>query len=236
MIPKIIHISWKDKSVINSQSDLIVNGLKNLIALNPGWDVQISTDEEVDAYLKRVLDDADYALIADVGIVAKTDLWRLIKLLEVGGVYIDIDRLCNKPLDPLLEDGVKWVLPICGDMDFSHDFMMTAPGNPAYANTIKLYLDRRRAGHTNIYFLGAQTYMHGVTYTLLGEMIDSNPGVERFDKIREHLSSIPFIRAHQELPPSDTVMYQGDITPEGWESMKREFYKENQIKHWTGEW
>ena len=235
MIPKIVHLSWKDKDVVNSQSGLIKNGLRNLIDLNPDWRIEISTDAEVDAYLKDHLGE-DYGLVEDAGIVAKTDIWRLIKLFKEGGLYIDIDRFCNVPLNDLIDDSTKWVLPTCGNMDFSHDFMMSEPGNPVFANTINIYLNRRKAGHTGVYFLGAQTYMHGVTYTLFGQMINSNPGKEAFDQIREHISKIPFIKTYRENPPADTIIYQGDVTAVSWEAMKRQFYAENQIKHWTGEW
>ena len=235
MIPKIVHLSWKDKDVVNSQSGLIKNGLRNLIDLNPDWRVEISTDAEVDAYLKDNLGE-DYALVEDAGIVAKTDIWRLIKLFKEGGLYIDIDRFCNVPLNDLIDDSTKWVLPTCGNMDFSHDFMMSEPGNPVFANTINIYLNRRKAGHTGVYFLGAQTYMHGVTYTLFGQMINSDPGEEAFEQIREHISKIPFIKTYRENPPADTIIYKGDVTAVSWEAMKRQFYSENQIKHWTGEW
>lgn len=236
MIPKIVHMSWKTKAVVNDESDLIKNGLRNLIDLNPDWDIQISTDEEVDAYLKAALLESDYELIKDAGIVPKTDLWRLMKLYDEGGVYMDIDRLCNIPLSSLTDDKTKWVLPTCVDVDFSHDFMMTAPGNPAYANTIQLYIERRRAGHTSVYFLGPQTYMHGVTMALFGQPVNTSPGKEAFDAMRDHISKTGFIKTYRETPPYDTLVYKGDITPDGWESMKRKFYADNGIKHWTGEW
>lgn len=236
MIPKVVHMSWKDKDVVNSQSDLIKNGLRNLIDLNPDWRIEISTDEEVDAYLQKMLPAHDYELIKDVGIVPKTDIWRLIKLYKEGGVYLDIDRFCNIQLDGLMDSETKWVLPTCADVDFSHDFMMTAPGNPAFANTITLYLSRRKDGHTNVYFLGPQTYMHGVTYTICGQSVDTNPGKEEFDKIRSRIAEMPFIKTYRETPPYDTMLYKGDVTSESWEAMKRGFYAENKIKHWTGEW
>ena len=235
MIPKIVHLSWKNKDVINSRSDLIQNGLRSLIDLNPDWRIEISTDAEVDAYLKEQLGE-DYNLIAEAGIVAKTDIWRLIKLFKEGGLYIDIDRFCNIRLNDLMDESTKWVLPTCADVDFSHDFMMSEPGNPVFANTINIYLSRRKEGHTGVYFLGAQTYMHGVTYTLFGQMINSNPGEEAFDQIRDHISKIPFIKTYRENPPADTIIYKGDVSAVSWEAMKRQFYKENQIKHWTGEW
>ena len=235
MIPKLIHMSWKTKDVVHSQDELIQKGLHNLIALNPEWQLDISTDEEVDAYLQTVLG-SDYALVKDVGIVPQTDLWRLFKLYTEGGLYIDIDRLCNISLNDVLDDTTKCVLPTCEDADFSHDFMLSAPNNPIFANTIDLYIRRRKEGHTNVYFLGPQTYMHSVTYTLLGQIINSNPGPEIFDEIRKYIASTGFIKTYRESPPGDTMLYQGPITAEQWESMKRKFYADNQIKHWTGEW
>ena len=235
MIPKLIHMSWKTKDVVHSQDELIQKGLHNLIALNPEWQLDISTDEEVDAYLQTVLG-SDYALVKDVGIVPQTDLWRLFKLYTEGGLYIDIDRLCNISLNDVLDDTTKCVLPTCEDADFSHDFMLSAPNNPIFANTIDLYLRRRKEGHTNVYFLGPQTYMHSVTYTLLGQIINSNPGPEIFDEIRKYIASTGFIKTYRESPPGDTMLYQEPITAEQWESMKRKFYADNQIKHWTGEW
>ena len=228
-------MSWKTKDVVHSQDELIQKGLHNLIALNPEWQLDISTDEEVDAYLQTVLG-SDYALVKDVGIVPQTDLWRLFKLYTEGGLYIDIDRLCNISLNDVLDDTTKCVLPTCEDADFSHDFMLSAPNNPIFANTIDLYIRRRKEGHTNVYFLGPQTYMHSVTYTLLGQIINSNPGPEIFDEIRKYIASTGFIKTYRESPPGDTMLYQEPITAEQWESMKRKFYADNQIKHWTGEW
>jgi hypothetical protein len=236
MIPKIIHLSWKSKDVVNNKSDLITNGLKNLIELNPDWDVQISTDDEVNEYLKANLSEQQYKLIENIGIVPQTDIWRLLKLFNTGGLYIDIDRLCNRPLSDLLQDGVKWVLPTCEDNDFSHDFMMTAPGNPAFANVIKLYFDRRAAGHTNVFFLGAQTYLHGVTHSLVGEMIDTNPGAKKFKLLREKINSTGFIKTYKESLPHNSIIYKGTISTNEWESMKRKFYADSGIKHWTNEW
>jgi len=46
----------------------------------------------VDNYLRENISDEDYGLIRDSGIVEKLDLWRLVKLYNEGGLYIDLDR------------------------------------------------------------------------------------------------------------------------------------------------
>ena len=103
MIPKIIHIAWNDKEVLKSDAPLIKHGLKKLVELNPDWDLQISDDADIEAYLQEKMAE-DYELAQSLHIVAKTDIWRLYKMFLEGGLYIDIDRLCNMPLSKLIDD------------------------------------------------------------------------------------------------------------------------------------
>ena len=74
MIPKKIHLSWKDKDLLESKSELVQLGVKRLAELNPDWELVISTDAEVDQYLSDNLPADDYERIADCHIVQKTDL------------------------------------------------------------------------------------------------------------------------------------------------------------------
>jgi hypothetical protein len=234
-IPKIAHIAWKTKDVVDSKSPLIVNGLHKLIDLNPDWTVTVYDDNDIDEYLRSVLNKRDYNLIKDIHIVEKTDLWRLFKLYNEGGLYMDIDRFCNIPLSEIITDGIKCVLPTCLEWDFSQDFMLTEPKNPIQAKTIELILQRRYEGHKKVFFLGPQTYMHAVTTVLFGEMINTDPGVEKFAEMRKYMEQIPFIKTYREHPPYDTIIYKGDDTMD-WVKLKKEFYAEANIKHWSGEW
>ena len=236
MIPKIIYLSWKTKDLLESGSPLVAEGVKRLVELNPDWEVTIYDDADVDQYLKNKIEPELYALIADKHIVQKTDLWRLIKLFEEGGVYMDIDRFVDTPLDDLIDENTKWVLPTCRDWDFSHDFMMTAPRNPAYHCAAMLYLQRLKEGHTSVYFLGPQTYMHGITLTLLGDMVDTNPGVEVFDKMRAVMAATGFIKTYREDPPYNTIVFRGQHLGLDWEQEKRSLYAQSGLKHWSGEW
>jgi mannosyltransferase OCH1-like enzyme len=180
----------------------------------------------------------------DCHIVVKSDMWRLLKLYTEGGVYLDLDRFCNISFSDILTDDIRCVLPTCLDMDFSQDFMMSAPQNPIYLQAYKMSMGRRKQGHTNTYFLGPQTYMHAVTYVLMGEIIDSNPGEEVFAKIRQRLSEIPFIKTYREYPPYDTIIYKhdentfkmGNSNTSDWVQIKKNFYADFKLKHWTGEW
>lgn len=234
-IPKNVHLSWKHKNILNSQSPLILNGMKKLVDLNPDWQVTIYDDKDIDDYIKDALSRSDYDLIENTHIVAKTDIWRLLKLRSEGGLYVDIDRLCNISLSDLIDDKTMWVLPTYRDSDFSHDFMMTAPNNPAFDKAIDLYLDRRRMGHTNIYFLGPQTYMNAISIVLCGKMLNTDPGKDAFEHLRAAINQAPFIKTYRENPPNDTIIYKSDELID-LEIMKRQFYAEEGLRHWTGEW
>jgi len=240
-IPKQVHIAWNDKTVLSNPSPLIQNGLKNLVDMNPDWTITIHDDQDIDNYIKDWLSADDYTLLADKHIVEKSDIWRLIKMYNEGGMYVDIDRYCNVKLDSLFDENTKLVLPTCLDNDFSQDIMISAPQNPIYLKTIELILQRRQQGHTNTFFLGPQTYMHAVTEVLCGETINTDPGLEKFIDIRSIISNTGFIKTYKEYPPYDTIIYKHDAsefkTEDGlikpWNDYKKDLYVSSGIGHWS---
>jgi hypothetical protein len=232
LIPKVIHVTWKSKDILNSNHIFPQNTIQKLVELSPNWKLELSDNQEIDQYLKDNLDLSDYNLLENRHIVEKCDVWRLIKLYKEGGAYVDIDRLCNTSLDDILDEKTKLVLPICKDYDFSQDFMCSSPGNPIFLETLKLNLERRYGGANSVYFLGPQTYMHGILISLYGEIIEAN-----FKEIRNMLEDADFIKTYDENPPYDTVIYRNAKDKIfDHESMKRDFYAKSELKHWTGEW
>jgi mannosyltransferase OCH1-like enzyme len=235
MIPKKIHLSWNDKNILDSEFDLIKLGAQRLRSLNSNWEFSVHTDEEIIDYLRENMG-VDFRLVENFHIVPKTDIWRLYKMYYEGGIYVDLDRLANVHLDTVISDNVKQVLPTCRHYDFSHDIMISEPGNILFANTIDLYLFRRKQGHHGVYFLGPQTYMHSVTYTFTQKIINTNPGEDVFLDLLDKLKSFSGLLIYEENPPYNTFIYRGKEIIEDHETMKRNFYKENGLKHWTGEW
>lgn len=236
IIPKIVHVSWKSKTVVESAHQLITHGLRNVIDLNPDWDVTVHQDSDVDYYLKNMLLHNEFELIKHKHIVDKVDLWRLLKIYHEGGVYLDIDRLCNQPFSVLVQENTKWVVPTCRDYDFSHDFMMSAPQNPVYINAANLLLQRRKQGWDNTYFLGTQTYMHALTHTVFGQVINTDPGTDVFIAMRNQLDQLDYVNVIREDPPYNTAIYQNNNSFVNWEFYKRDFYASQGVRHWTNEW
>ena len=235
-IPKKIHIAWKSKDLLDSNSIFIKNCIKGFVDLADGWEHAIYTDDEIDEYLKNKISPVDYRMLKDRHIVEKTDVWRLLKLYFEGGMYVDIDRLCNISINDILKEDTKLVLPTCLNHSFSQDFMCSSPNNPIYAEALTLNLERRRQGHNSTYFLGPQTYFHAVSKILTGKYIDINPGDDIMEQMREKILSTNFIVTYKENPPYDTITYSSKEIPFDHEQEKRNFYKESGLRHWTNEW
>lgn len=235
MIPKKIHLSWKDKNIFNVDSLLIKYGIKRLRDLNPDWQIQVTTDEEIDDYLNDNMRQ-DFKLVENKGVVAKTDIWRLYKMFYEGGMYVDIDRFCDVNLSEVIDNKVEQIIPVCRTYDFSHDLMISVPNNSVFSTAISMYIHRIKMGHTNIYFLGPQTYMHAITYTLLGRMVNTDPGPEKFNDTVKELKKINSIQIFHENPPYQTFLCRKKESLGDWEQLKRDFYNQSGLKHWTGNW
>ncbi len=238
LIPKIVHATWKNKDVIHDDSIFFKNCLGNIATLSPSWNIQISDDYDVEEYLKHNLDIEDYTLLSTRSIIEKIDVWRLVKLYNEGGVYIDMDRLCNASLDDIINENTRLVLPTCADHDFSHDFMMSAPGNPIFSETLELNLKRRYNGANDIYFLGPQTYLHGIMKAMYGKEIHINSGSEEFEEIRDMLDEVDFIETYREVPPLHSIIYRPELKQIDFDYNieKKSFYQQHNIKHWTNVW
>lgn len=235
MIPKFAHVVWNHKQVLHSQHPLIINGLHNLISLNPDWQVTVYTPDDIESDLQNILISSDYDLVKNRHFVSKIDLWRLFKMYFQGGLYMDIDRMVNIPLADIFDDSVDWVIPTTREYDFSCDIMISAPGNPVFKTGFEMYVSRVRAGADHQYFLGPQTYMHAVSWNLCGRIVDTNPGVEAFEMLRDKIAALPFARTYREVPYDDMLVYRGDQGDQ-LEWIKRDFYAREGVRHWTGEW
>ena len=62
-IPKKIHLSWKDKGLLDINTPLVINGVKKLSQLNPEWEIEVTDDEGIDKYLRDHIGTSDFQLI-----------------------------------------------------------------------------------------------------------------------------------------------------------------------------
>ncbi len=235
-IPKIIYISWKTKDILNNQSPVILNGITNLKELNPGYTLEISDDDDIEIYLKEHLKSWDYIKIKNKKIVEKVDLWRLLKIYNEGGIYVDIDRYCNIPFDDIIKKDSKCILPTYQDVDFSQDIMISAKGNPIFKKVIDRNLKKRMLlNPRGVFHLGPPLYMRAVTKAVFGKSYKRKPGKEVMEKFRELLTNDKHFQTYKELLPNDSLIYKHDETTfkKGNGLDKDNFYKSQNIKTWS---
>ena len=228
-IEKKIHISWKNKNILDANFSLIQNGIKKLKDMNHDYSFEISDDIDVENYIKNNISNEDYELIKNKHIVEKIDLWRILKIYNEGGIYIDIDRLVNISLDKIITNNVKCILPMHYDIDFAQDIMISCSKNIIYKRTIELNLQRRKEGWTDVLSLGPITYFHAVTEILLGKQINRYPNHEDLEKLRYIINNSEYLKTYREEPPFNTLLYKGpEILFD-----KNELYNYSNVVHWV---
>ena len=234
-IPKIIHISWKNKNILDSNSDLIINGLANIKKINPEYTIEISDDNDVDNYLKQKIGINEYESIKDKKIVEKVDLWRLLKIYIEGGIYVDLDRYCNIPFKDIITKDIKCILPTYFDSDFSQDLLISCKNNPIFYRAIQYNFLGRKKG-MKLYDLGAPIYMFAVTEIVFGKRISRNPGFNQMEELRLILNNSKHFLTYKEEPMNNTLIYRNNnnqnISNEQMIKNKSLFYKEQNVIPW----
>jgi mannosyltransferase OCH1-like enzyme len=239
-IPKIIHISWKSKNILENKNSMIVNGIANMKNINPDYDLQISDNNDVETYIKTLIPNKDYENIKNKHIVEKVDLWRLLKIYYEGGIYVDIDRYCNIPFKDIINSQLRCVLPTCRDLNFSQDIMISCKNNPIYFNVIQMNLNRRQSNpNKKLYYFGPITYMHAVTMTLYGKIYEQNIDRVLFNYLRHQLNHSRYFKSFREDGGGcdgfhRTLIYDHSLSTfqNGNGLSKREFYKEYNTRFW----
>ena len=240
MIPKIIHISWVDKDILfKSKNPLAINGVQNMKKINPNYVIQVSNDLEVDDYIQSCISIDDWLLIKDRHIVEKVDLWRLLKMYNEGGIYCDIDRLCNVSFNDIIKEDDICILPTHFEIDFSQDIMISCPKQEIHKKAIELNLGRRRDGCKDVMSLGPITYFHAITLCLYGRQLERFLHPALWKKLLKCVDAHQGYRTFVEKPVNNiqehrTLIYKyNGIYEEGNGKGKNELYEESKIKHWT---
>lgn len=235
-IPKIIHVSWKTKNILSDRSPIILNGLANLKKINPDYKLEISDDSDVEVYLRNNLSKWDYIKIKNKKIVEKIDLWRLLKIFNQGGIYVDVDRYCNIGFDDIIKDETKCILPTHGDIDFSQDLMISCKGNPIFQKAIQYNLAARYlVNPRGVFHLGPPLYMRAVTECVFGIRTKRKPGSDIMDAFRKSLANSKHFQTYKEILPNDSLIfkYNESTFQTGNGFSKEKFYASQNITPWN---
>lgn len=123
MIPRIIHQTWKTAALPEAMAASRQSWIEN----HPGWEYRLWTDEDIDRLARENFPELLELFRSYKYQIQRVDAVRYMFLNLYGGVYVDLDVFCQKPLDDLLDHGV--VLPLTHPIGFSNDFMMAEKGH-----------------------------------------------------------------------------------------------------------
>jgi GR25 family glycosyltransferase involved in LPS biosynthesis len=236
-IPKKIHLSWKNKNILDSEYELIKKGAKNLELLNPDWDIEVYDDEDINRLLRDSIGRDNWNLIKDRKITEKTDLWRLLKTYKEGGLYIDIDRYIDTPISEVVNRETSYVLPTFQDVDFSQDFILTCPKNPIVGRAIANNLKYRKQGKP-LFFLAVYSYMQSVCEILGTKIIDRGNNPEYFNDIRNKINKCEYLETYRESGPANHILFRNknsDFSIQQFERDKADFYNGCNVTHWNND-
>lgn len=142
MIPKIIHQTTKNATIPPVWKD----AHESCRAMHPaedGWTHYLWTDEKSSAFIAKEYPWFAATFEAYPYPIQRADAIRYFVLSHYGGVYIDMDDGCNRPLDPLLSypAWVRKTIPT----GISNDAMGSVPRHPFFMRAI----DELRAYNRN---------------------------------------------------------------------------------------
>jgi len=98
VIPRIIHQTWKTKKLLPEFS----TWSKTWIQLNPEFFYVFYTDKDCALFILTQYPQY-YDLWKSLVGIEKVDVFRYLILHKYGGVYVDMDCECLKPIGPLLD-------------------------------------------------------------------------------------------------------------------------------------
>eukprot|EP00882_Tetradesmus_deserticola_P011747 GHRQ01012429.1.p1 GENE.GHRQ01012429.1~~GHRQ01012429.1.p1 ORF type:complete len:265 (+),score=28.99 GHRQ01012429.1:96-890(+) len=95
--PKLIHQTVKSKAQLSCQQRKVIASWR---ALNPGYSHRLWDDADIQRFMQQFYPELVPSPFNDfVSGAERSDLWRVLVLHKMGGVYADMDVQCLKPID-----------------------------------------------------------------------------------------------------------------------------------------
>ena len=141
MIPKIIHQTWKTKTVPEKWKES-VDSCKQLHA-----DFQhiIWTDKDMEKFVKEEYPDFYKTYKSYTYHIQRCDAFRYLVLYKYGGIYLDMDIMCNKKLNTLLNYDLVIAPSISVNGIYTNSFFMSIPRHPFLKYCIEQLVEYKNA-------------------------------------------------------------------------------------------
>jgi len=139
-IPRNIFQTWSTKNISDKFRELTQTWINN----NQNYAYFLFDDIDCEEFIKKNFDTSVYnAYCRIIPGAFKADLWRYCMLYIYGGVYADMDTICNRPIDDFLDENIEFMTPIdlnnCsyyGKYNLFNCFIASIPKHPILLDCI----------------------------------------------------------------------------------------------------
>ena len=111
--------------------------------LNPTWEHRYMSDERVFSFVQNEYGDEWYDIFKNkcpVGVM-RADLWRYMVIYRYGGIYTDLDTICNVPIDSWIEteefSGKKMIINAEYNNQIAQWTFAATPGHPVLGHVLR---------------------------------------------------------------------------------------------------
>lgn len=130
MIPRVIHQTWKDHEV----PERFLGAQRSWREAHPEWEYRFWTDEDLARLVRERAPELLPLWDRYPEAIQRVDAARYVILREFGGVYVDLDVHCLRPLDSLLDAQV--VLARTTPFGVSNQFMLSVRGHSLFYHAV----------------------------------------------------------------------------------------------------
>lgn len=128
---KVPRIIWQTMKT-NLVPVIMYDYASSWIELNPDYEYRLHDDNDVIAFIKNDFPDYLEAYNKIKYGASKADLWRYLIMYKYGGVYVDMDCRCIKPLRQWIDPGAEFVTQLGINKDICQWMIISVPNNPIF--------------------------------------------------------------------------------------------------------
>jgi inositol phosphorylceramide mannosyltransferase catalytic subunit len=140
LIPRVLHQVWVGPDLLPEE---FARYRETWIHHHPGWEHHLWTEDNLPDGLRRPEVYERLRMPAE-----RSDILRLEVLWRYGGVYVDTDFECHRPLDPLLDQGVEIaVVPLKPGGGLNNAFLAAPPEHPVIDRCLRELRPREFHGY-----------------------------------------------------------------------------------------
>jgi hypothetical protein len=140
-IPKTIWQTYKTD--YNNLPKDAKNASQTWKKLNPDYEYKYMNDRDIYKFVKYNYGEEMLSLMNSMKVpVMKADLWRYLVIYKYGGIYCDIDTICNKPIDEWIPHDSKMVVAPENGLHYIQWTFASEPKSPIIKSIIDVVVER----------------------------------------------------------------------------------------------